>query len=452
MRFVHFNVINNSVDHELNGFMQFSADYPHPTSPIAMGEESRGARRRGLNRKSYNKIRNLLKFVFWADCILILAVVTFMPFLVSLPLAAQDSAVPLIGLNYGPFRAGQWPGGPEPSMDELEADVQAMAARVSTIRLYSSTGVGEQIVALANQYDLDVIAQAWIGPDRAANETEVAAVIELANTYDNVVAVLVGSEVLLRGDVPANTLVGYIEEVQAGVTVPVGYADILPQWQVSRRLNATVDWVGLHSYGFWGCQAFDNAVSYTMFDWKAVSDDAVLGSKPIKLMETGWPSAGYNPNCDQTGAGDSQAQAQFTGDILLSAYLAGLDTFVFQYADEPWKCDDALSGEGTVGCYWGLVDVERQPKPAWELLPDRGEAPAFSSGTIVADVACQPRSNPNDEPVFNLATATDVTVYGMNFREAFWLIEHDDQRCWVELAGLTVAEDYEPRTVTYFNE
>ena len=351
-----------------------------------------------------------------------------------------------------PIVKGQWPGGPEPSADELEADVQAMASRVSQIRLYSSTGVAEQIVALAAQNDLDVVAQAWIGPDRDSNDIEVAAVIDLANTYDNVVAVLVGSEVLLRGDVPANTLVGYIETVQAGVDVPVGYADILAQWQSSRRLQATVEWVGLHSYGFWGCQAYDNAVSYTLFDWKAISDHPVLGNKSIKLMETGWPSAGYNPNCEQTGAGESQAQAHFTADVLLSAYLAGLDTFVFQYADEPWKCDPALSNEETVGCHWGLVNEQRQPKPAWDALPARAELPATAMGTTLEDVTCQPRPNLNDDPLVNVAAGTEVTVFGTNFRETFWLVEHNTQRCWVVLAGLALANGYEPRTVTYFNE
>ena len=111
---------------------------------------------------------------------------------------AQDT--PRIGLNYGPFRQGQTPDGAAPSMAELEEDIVAMAEKVAVIRLYSTSGLGEQIIALAQQHNLEVIAQAWIDRDLESNQREIQAVIDAANTYDNVVAVLVGSEVLLRGE------------------------------------------------------------------------------------------------------------------------------------------------------------------------------------------------------------------------------------------------------------
>ncbi len=45
-----------------------------------------------------------------------------------------------------------------------------------------------------------MIAGAWLGPDKEKNEEEIAALIQLVQQQVGIESVIVGNEVLLRGD------------------------------------------------------------------------------------------------------------------------------------------------------------------------------------------------------------------------------------------------------------
>ncbi len=68
------------------------------------------------------------------------------------------------------------------------------------IRLYSSTGGVELVPPIAAEFGLKVTVGAWIGKDKDRNEREIKAAIELARKNSNVVGVVVGNEVIYRGE------------------------------------------------------------------------------------------------------------------------------------------------------------------------------------------------------------------------------------------------------------
>ena len=76
--------------------------------------------------------------------------------------------------------------------------------------------------------------------------------VALANRYpETILALVVGNEVLLRGDMSAADLTGTIHAVKARVNVPVTYADVWEFWLRNRDVAAAVDFVTIHILPYW---------------------------------------------------------------------------------------------------------------------------------------------------------------------------------------------------------
>jgi exo-beta-1,3-glucanase (GH17 family) len=346
----------------------------------------------------------------------------------------QD-ALPILGLNYGPYRLEQSPWGPYPSEDELNEDLALITQKVSTIRIYSVQGIGEQIVTLAQAHGINVVIQAWIGTDQANNELEVSKAIELANSQPNVIGVLVGSEVVRRNDVSVDALIQYIQEVRQGVpnNIPVGYADIFISWDQNPQLADVVDWVGLHSYAFFSCRRADEAAEFALAQVELLRENAAFTEKKIMLFESGWPTSGARAGCEADTQGSEEAQAQVVHDIIESTAQAQIDLFLFQAFDEPFKCYTGEE-EAYFGCHWGLVNVDRTPKLAWDVLPNRD--PDDDNAAILyvltssdTGANCRSDATTDSSVVEILANGTEVEVISS---EGDWrYIRVGESECWM---------------------
>ncbi len=274
----------------------------------------------------------------------------------------------ILGLDYGPYRAGQMPGGSSPTPAQIGEDIGLIAQKVQVIRIYGSQGVSSTIVAQAQSHDIQVVLQAWIDTDTVNNQMEINAAIALANTYSNVIAVFVGSEVLMRNDVSETTLIGYINQVRNAISVPVGYADDDYRWLNPIRPNLlnAVDWIGLDLYGFWNCLDVTSSAQYVQNQWQLIKTNPSFAGKRILVAETGWPNAGSNSSCQSPVFGTESTQAQFVNDVLSLAQSNNMDLFLFEATDEPWKCNS----EPIVGCHWGLLNQSRNPWQGWNQLSD----------------------------------------------------------------------------------
>ena len=105
-------------------------------------------------------------------------------------------------------------------------------------------------------------------------------------------ALIVGSEVLLRGDMTVADLREIIRSVKPRVNVPVTYADVWEFWLRYREVGADVDFVTAHFLPYWEDvpPRAEDAAAHVDEIRKQVA--AAFPGKEILIGETGWPSHG----------------------------------------------------------------------------------------------------------------------------------------------------------------
>ena len=156
------------------------------------------------------------------------------------------------GVAYSPYQAGQTPWSGEPPTDaQIDADLALFRDKAHAIRTYSVLNTQADIPALAAKHDLSVALGAWMGTDHERNEYELKKVIELARDNRNVVRVFVGNEVLLRGELPVDELIAYIERARKAIRQPVGTAETWNTWLQNPKLAEHVDFIAVHLLPYW---------------------------------------------------------------------------------------------------------------------------------------------------------------------------------------------------------
>src|SRR3977135_75767 len=121
------------------------------------------------------------------------------------------------GFAFSPFRAGEDPHRLQmPTDAEIDADLTLLEGRVNAVRTYSVEKTLADVPELAERHDLNVALGAWIDAHRDNNELQLQTAIALANTHINVVRVIIGNEVIFRGDLPIEQLESRSEERRVG--------------------------------------------------------------------------------------------------------------------------------------------------------------------------------------------------------------------------------------------
>ena len=288
----------------------------------------------------------------------------------------------LNSLSFAPYREGQGPLEEVfPSAAEVEADIKLLAEKTHTIRTYASAeGVMPLIPALARKYGVDMLQGAWLGGDKAVNAKEIAELIRSANANPDVVKrVIVGNEVLLRGDLTAEDLMAYIRQVQQAVKQPVSYADVWSEYMKHPQLVQEVDFVTIHILPYWEDEpiAVDAAPAHIAKIYKQVQQEAYrrVPNIPILIGESGWPSAGRQRGHAVPGVVN---EAKFIRALIKVANDNGFDYNIVEAFNQSWK--SAL--EGVVGANWGMYSVDRE-----EVFPLTGkvyENPEWLQQTLIA--------------------------------------------------------------------
>ncbi len=175
--------------------------------------------------------------------------------------------------------------------------------------------------------------------------------LTLANRYpDTIQAVVVGNEVLLRGEMAAGALADTLRAVKSRIKQPVTYADVWEFWLRNPNLAAAADFVTIHILPYWEDFpiAADKAAIHVDSIRRKVA--AAFPGKEVLIGEVGWPSAGRM----REGALPSPAnQARVIQDVLALAKRENFHVNVIEAFDQPWK----RAQEGTVGGHWGLLDA-----------------------------------------------------------------------------------------------
>ena len=293
---------------------------------------------------------------------------------VTLARAPIDPAAKLECVSYAPFRNDQTPHNADliVSPEQIAEDLAELARISKCIRIYSIDNGLDKVPELASRVGLKVLLGVWIGRDRAKNALLVNTAISLAKDHPGVIeAIIVGSEVLLRGEMTVSDLREIIRSVKPRVNVPVTYADVWEFWLRYREVGADVDFVTVHFLPYW--EDFppraEDAAAHVDDLRKQVA--AAFPGKEILIGETGWPSHG---RMRDVALPSRINQARFISEILDRARRDNFRVNLFEAYDEPWK----RTWEGTVGGYWGLLDgADRKPKypagaaisnyPFWKL-------------------------------------------------------------------------------------
>jgi len=291
---------------------------------------------------------------------------------VNRPVLPPDFHGRVAGLAFSPFQRGQGPeDGSFPTPAEIRADLKRAAALADRVRSYTVAGAMADLPRLAAGLPLKLTLGAWLARDRGANTRELDALIASARGAANVERVIVGNEAVLRGDLTVPQLVAAIGHVRAGVGVPVSTAEPWHVWLKHPELAAAVDFLTVHLLPYWEGVPVDDAERFLMEKLAAVH--AAYPGKPIVIGEVGWPSDGVAVGGASAGRVN---QALFLRRFFNDARAQGLDYFVMEAFDQPWK----TSFEGRAAGYWGMLDLDRHAKwpmagpveeisawPAWAL-------------------------------------------------------------------------------------
>lgn len=275
---------------------------------------------------------------------------------VTLARAPIDPAAKLECVSYAPFRGAQTPLDPTTQIGaaQIAADLAQLAQISKCVRTYSIDNGLDQVPELAGKVGLKVIQGIWLGNNRLKNLAQIATVVGLTKEYPGVItSVVVGNEVLLRGEMTTADLAATIRSVKAQVTVPVTYADVWEYWLRNREIYEAVDFVTIHILPYWEDMPVRASHAAAHVDSIRRQIAVAFPAKEILIGETGWPSAGRM----REGALPSRTnQARVVSDILGLAKRENFRVNLIEAYDQPWK----RQLEGTVGGYWGLIDAEQR--------------------------------------------------------------------------------------------
>jgi len=293
---------------------------------------------------------------------------------ITLPRAPIDPNAKLQCVSYAPFRGDQTPlvATTQISAEQIAQDLAQLAKISDCVRTYSIENGLDQVPALAAKVGLKVIQGIWLGSNRLKNLTQISTAVRLAKDYPGVIsALVVGNEVLLRGEMTTADLAAIIRSVKSQVAVPVTYADVWEYWLRNREVYEAVDFVTIHILPYW--EDLPVRAKYAAAHVDAIRKRMAVAfpGKEILIGETGWPSEGRM----RAGALPSRTnQARVVSEILDLAKRENFRVNLIEAYDQPWK----RQLEGTVGGYWGLLDsVQRAVKyppgeaisnfPFWKL-------------------------------------------------------------------------------------
>src|SRR5579872_3349459 len=312
---------------------------------------------------------------------------------ISLARAPIDPNAKLQCVSYAPFRGDQSPlsATTHITAEQISEDLAQLAKISDCVRTYSIDHGLDQIPSLAAKVGLKVIQGIWLSSNRQKNAVQIATAIRLAKENPStIIALVVGNEVLLRGEMSQSDLAATIRSVKAQVAVPVTYADVWEFWLRYREIYEAVDFITIHILPYWEDFPIPARSAAAHVDSIRRQVAVAFPNKEILIGETGWPSEGRM----RAGALPSRTnQARVVSEILTLAKQEGFRVNLIEAYDQPWK----RRLEGTVGGHWGLFDsVHRALKyppgqaisnfPLWKLDMAGGMVLALA-GFVVAWLA-----------------------------------------------------------------
>ncbi len=286
------------------------------------------------------------------------------------PVAEPPWPQQIQGFAFSPYRADQDAvAGEFPTAAQIDEDLALLKGRTRSVRTYTTDGTMALVPELARKRGIKVALGAWIDARASHNATQVEQAIRLARQNPNVIRLIVGNEVVLRGDIPVSELTAYLDRVRTAVKQPVSTAEPWHVWIRHPELADHVDYLAVHMLPYWEGISAEGSIGY--IEDKVALLEKTFPGKTIVLAEVGWPS---NGRTRESAVASDANEAMFLRRFLHRAREQGYVYYLMEAFDQPWKAQS----EGSVGAYWGVYDVNRQPKfpftadivriPEWRVL------------------------------------------------------------------------------------
>src|SRR6185369_15722767 len=211
---------------------------------------------------------------------------------ITLVRAPIDPSAKLQCVSYAPFRGTQTPLVPTTQIppEQIAQDLAQLAKITDCVRTYSIENGLDQVPALAAKVGLKVIQGIWLGSNRLKNLAQISTGVRLAKEYPGVItALVVGNEVLLRGEMTTSDLAATIRSVKSQVTIPVTYADVWEYWLRNREVYDAVDFVTIHILPYWEDLPIRAKYAAAHVDDIRKRMAVAFPAKEILIGETGWP-------------------------------------------------------------------------------------------------------------------------------------------------------------------
>lgn len=298
-----------------------------------------------------------------------------LPNTVTITAAIFLSEYQTYGLNFSPYIDGQDPNiGSEVNEEQLRTRMEVIKPYTVWIRTFGSSNGLEKSGSIAHNLDLKAALGAWISSDLTANEQEIENLIAAAKAGEADM-LIVGSEVMLRGDLSEDELINYINRVKQEVPeLSVSYADVYGVLLCHPNIIDAIDIVLVNYYPYWEGISIDLAVA-TIHGWH-MQVTAAANGKQVIVSETGWPSSGNQ--IDNAIPSSDNASFYFLNFVSWSR-ANDVDYFYFEAFDESWKA----AYEGPQGAHWGVWDKDGTLKIGMErVFNDETMEDNWSGGAI----------------------------------------------------------------------
>ena len=252
------------------------------------------------------------------------------------------------GISFSPYLDGQSPG-TQISEQQIRDRLAIIAPYTNWIRCFSCIDGNQETPRIAHEMGLKTMVGVDLGTNLEENEVELANGIALAQAGHADILV-VGNEILLRGDLSEGQLIDYINRAREAVPgVPVSFVDAYFLFEQHPAVAEACDILLVNCYPFWESSPAD----YALLHMKEMYRRAVrvAAGKPVIISETGWPTTG-------TPFGAAVPSHDNALEYFINTYTwaeeEDIEIFYFSSFDESWK----VGAEGDVGAYWGLWDKD----------------------------------------------------------------------------------------------
>lgn len=268
------------------------------------------------------------------------------------------------GLNFSPYiDEDEDPnrGGSQITDEELKQRLRVVVGYTQWVRTFGCNDDLKNVSVFAHAMGMKTAVAAWLDSNPTNNDIQIECLIDRAKK-GYVDLAIIGTEVLLRGDLTVNELIEHINRFKQEVPeVPVSYADAYGIFFSHPDIIDVIDVVMVNYYPYWEGIGLDQAVA-AIHGWhqRVIS---VAKGKPVIVGETGWPSCGER-------IGDAVPSPENAAFYFLNfvswARANHVDYFYFEAFDEAWKAQY----EGPQGACWGIWDRFGNLKPGMEAVFD----------------------------------------------------------------------------------